>query len=73
MLKGHDGNINVTGLVPKLSEELGCASSTVWNSLSPLRKIGLIDYGSLGSKGKPVRLTRAGRLVSDALEMERRR
>lgn len=60
--------INVTHIVPKLSVELGCARSTVWNSLNPLRKLGLIDCGSLENKGKPIRLTRAGKLISDALE-----
>ncbi len=63
---GHD-NVNVTRLVPKLSEELGCAPSTVWSGLKPLRKIGLIEYGSPRNRGTPVRLTPAGRLVSENL------
>lgn len=64
--------INVTHLVPKLSEELGCAQSTVWSGLNPLRKLGLIDYGSLKSnRGAPVRLTHSGKLISDALKTER--
>lgn len=67
LLYGHE-RVNVTRLVPKLSEELGCASSTVWNGLNPLRKLGLIEYGSLENKGTPVRLTPAGRLVSENLE-----
>lgn len=65
--KNEDDTTNVTALVSRLSRELNCTQTTVWNNLDPLKRIGLVDYGSLKKRGLPVRLTGTGMLVSGAL------
>ena len=58
---------NVTRLVPILVGHLLCAPSTVWSNLNTLRAVGLVEFGDAGTKGKPIQLTKLGRLVSDQL------
>ncbi len=58
---------NVTRLVPILVGHLLCAPSTVWSNLNVLRSVGLVEFGDIGTKGKPIRLTGLGRFVTEQL------
>ncbi|HLD04936.1 MAG TPA: hypothetical protein VJG90_04415 [Candidatus Nanoarchaeia archaeon] len=58
---------NVTRLVPILVGHLLCAPSTVWSNLNVLRTVGLVEFGDIGTKGKPIQLTVLGRLVAQEL------
>ncbi len=63
--------INVTNLVHKLSIELNCSKSALWNNLNSLKKYGLINYSSLHNKGLPVKLTSIGKIISKELEEDK--
>jgi len=69
-IKDNYIKINVTKLVSKLSKELNCSESTIWNNLNPLKKISLVNYGSLQNKGIPVQLTKIGEIISKKLNDE---
>ncbi len=58
------------GLVSRLSKELDCSQSAVWNNLRQLKRAGLIECGSLQNKGLPVKLNEAGEIVSKALKAD---
>ena len=63
---------NVTNLVCKLSTELNCSKSALWNNLKSLKKLGLLDYSSLSNKGLPVKLTKVGRLIAKTLQEDKK-
>jgi len=52
-----------SSLAAALSKELGCSRSCIFNNLNQLRRCGLVD----GENGSPLRLTDAGRLVSEKM------
>ena len=62
-LKTNSVNTNVTKLVPKLTKELNCCSSTVWNNLNSLKRAGLINYGSTQDRGRHITITQIGKLL----------
>jgi len=59
-------------LAKKLSLELKVGKSTIRIILQTLRDVGLISCGSYDNKGKPVELTRIGRIVSKKLDGEKK-
>ena len=60
----NTARVNVTRLVPILGAHLQCAPSTVWANLNVLKEIGLVEFGDIETKGKPIRLTKLGELVT---------
>jgi DNA-binding MarR family transcriptional regulator len=61
---------NVTNLVQTLCTKLECAPSTVWSNMKALRHCRLLVAGDHQHKGVIVKLTAAGRLVSEKLKEE---
>lgn len=66
-LLDNNGFSNVTAFVSVLSEEIGCSRSTMWNVMNSLKKAKLIEFGSVENKGEPVKLTKAGKVISEDL------
>ena len=53
-------DLSATRLIASLAEQLECSNSTVWNVLRSLYKLGLIECGPKGDKGRKLELTRLG-------------
>ena len=66
-LKNNSWNLNVTKIISGLSKNLKCSESAAWNNLGILRKYNLVNYGSLKERGKPLTLTKTGKLISGYL------
>jgi len=66
----------VTRLVLKLKQELHCSETAVWNNLTQLKRIGILRYGDVQTKGLLVKVTDNGKLicknVQDDKEMTKR-
>lgn len=68
ILRGKITPQPVTRLVAVLSQALNCSASAVWLNMNQLKRIQLVDYGSSSNKGKPIRLTKVGRWLSQQLK-----
>ena len=55
--------ITITRAVDEISRVLCCPKSTVWINVNTLKELGLIENG----RGRPVRVTKMGRVFLDAL------
>lgn len=53
----------VTNLISRISEKYSLPESTVRWNINYLKKSGLIDCGDYESKGVPVKLTEAGKIL----------
>lgn len=60
-----EGLNNATNLITLISGSLECSSSTSWNILRALNKQGLISCGTKDEKGKPVTLTKLGKIITE--------
>jgi Fe2+ or Zn2+ uptake regulation protein len=57
--------IAITKLVRRLMKMLACSETAVWNNVNQLRRIGVLEYGNVHTKGMPVRVTEVGRIVCE--------
>lgn len=65
-----ESKMTLSFLAERLSNELKIGKSTVRVILQTLRDIGLISCGSSDDKGKPVELTKIGKIVINRLDRE---
>ncbi len=66
-LRKERSGLTLTGLARELSSELGMPLSTVKWNLARLRDLGLIIGGDGRSRGRPFRLSAAGRALAKAI------
>ncbi len=59
-----DGRISASSMAKIAREEFNIPVSSFWFALRDLRKLKLVEFGN----GEPIRLTKAGRLIADALK-----
>jgi hypothetical protein len=59
-----------TNLILRVRDELQCSSSALWNNLRQLKRIGIVDFGDIESKGKKVVLTHFGKLLCDGVQIK---
>ena len=59
MIATHKEPMTITSAVNMISHMLRCPKSTVWANINFLKELGLIENG----RGKPVKLTKIGRLM----------
>ena len=50
-------------MVIKLSQNLNCSITNIWDNLRRLKRIGILDYGNSKNKGHSIILTKEGNLV----------
>lgn len=63
--------IAVTKLVHHLAELLRCSRSAVWNNLRQLKRIGLLQFGDVTTKGAIVRLSPLGKLLAEKMQNDK--
>ena len=57
-----------TPVVHLLANELNCSVSAVWRSLSQLKRLELVEYGSYETKGEMLKLTAVGTLLMEMMK-----
>ncbi|MBS3128733.1 HTH domain-containing protein [Candidatus Woesearchaeota archaeon] len=60
-------NLVITSLVERLSKEMNCSQSALWNNLNQLKRIGII----VSEKGKSVVLSSIGEHIAHDLTSEK--
>jgi len=71
-LDKEGSGLTLTGLARALSAEMSIPLSTVKWNLSRLRELGLIIGGDGETRGKPFRLSRAGKALAKAIARGKR-
>ena len=71
MLVENNESCSATSFVESCSVKIGCSKSAMWNALNALKNSGLAEFGST-QKRVPVRLTRAGLVLSCGLTAEKK-
>ncbi|MEM5871983.1 MAG: hypothetical protein QW051_03865 [Candidatus Aenigmatarchaeota archaeon] len=61
--------VTATRFVSIISEEMRCSRSTIWNVINSPKRAKLVKFGSAEQRGKPIRLTEIGKIISDDLEV----
>lgn len=62
-------DLPVTRVVQQLVKILACSETTIWNNLHQLKAVGMVSYGDVSTKGKPLIITSLGKIICKGLEV----